>query len=392
MAQGMIRIGVIATLVGPLSAMGEEGVRAVNLAVAEFGGKVANKRIALYVESSNAIPDSAVHAAQTLLRDGVDFIIGPLSGNEGLAIRDFAKEHPNVTFINGVSGAQDLTLRNPAPNFFSFSTNGVQFVAGLGRYAYEELGYRRVATVAEDYSYPHGQVGGFVIEYCRAGGQIVDRLWVHLGKIDFSAIIASIPTDIDALFVTLAGADSVKFLEQYYQAGGSVPLLGGTNTLDQYVLSTAGNYADKLIGLTSAGPVASENPDPEWQRFTAAYNKQFPDALQYPSHITYGYYVNTKAALLALGQINGDLSDGQARFQETLASLEFYSPTGPVRLDHNRNAIANIFITEVAQKPDGSLYSRIVRIIPEVNQTLGIDEEEYLSYGIFNRDNPACFQ
>ena len=94
MAQGMIRIGVIATLVGPLSAMGEEGVRAVNVAVTEFGGKVANKRIALYIESSNAIPDSAVHAAQILLRDGVDFIIGPLSGNEGLAIRDFAKNHP----------------------------------------------------------------------------------------------------------------------------------------------------------------------------------------------------------------------------------------------------------------------------------------------------------
>jgi branched-chain amino acid transport system substrate-binding protein len=255
---------------------------------------------------------------------------------------------------------------------------------------YEERGYRRVATLAEDYSYPHGQVGGFLIEFCRAGGKIAKKLWVALGKRDFGPIIDEMPTDVDALFVALAGTDAIHFLEQYAQVGRSLPLIGGTNTLDQFVLSTTGVLSEWLVGMVSAGPVADDNPTPSWQQFVHAYNTHFPKGLKSPSHITQGNCVNTKAALLALSQVDGDLSDGQARFKHALATLEFETPTGPVRLDHNRNAIATNFLTEVAQKPDGTLYSRLVKAIPEVNQTLGINEAEYLEIGQFNRDNPNC--
>jgi branched-chain amino acid transport system substrate-binding protein len=391
MARNSIRIGVIATLVGPLAPMGEEAVRGAQLAVSEFGEHVANKRVDLFIEGSSAIPDSAIEAASKLFeRERVDFIIGPLSGNEGLAIRDFANTRPDKAFINGVSAAQDATLRNPAPNFFSFSTNGVQWIAGLGRYAYEELGCRRVATLAEDYSYPHGQVGGFIVEFCRAGGQIAEKFWVALGKKDFSAIIADMPPDIDALFVALAGTDALHFLEHYTQVAQPPPMIGGTNTLDQYVLNTTGVLAEQLVGMVSAGPTADDNPDPAWQRFVRAYRMQFPQGLQVPSHITHGYYVNMTAALRALSQVDGDLSDGQARFQNALANLAFDTPTGPVRLDHNRNAVATIFVAQVTLRDDGSLYKRLVKVIPEVNQTLGIPEDEYLSIGPFNRDNPNC--
>lgn len=391
MAQGEIRIGVIATLIGPLAPMGQEAIRGVELAVSEFGGQIAHKRIALVKESSNAIPDSATSAADKLLNeDGVDFIIGPLSGNEGLAMRDYAKRVPDKAFINGVSAAQDTTLRDPAPNFFSFSASGVQWIAGLGRYAYEERGYRRVATLAEDYSYPHGQVGGFLIEFCRAGGKIARKLWVALGKRDFSAIIAEIPDDIDALFVALAGTDALHFIEHYAQVGRTLPLIGGTNTLDQYVLNTTGVLAERLVGMVSAGPVADDNPALVWRQFVNAYKTRFPAGLKSPSQITHGYYVNTKAALLALSLAEGDLSDGQSRFRQTLAALEYETPTGPVRLDHNRAAIATNFVTQVAQKDDGTLYSRLVKAIPGVNQTLGIPEAEYLEIGVFNRDNPSC--
>lgn len=391
MIDGTVKIGVIATLIGPLAPMGQEALRGVELAVAEFGGQIANKKIVLRTESSNAIPDSATQAANKLLNEEqVDFIIGPLSGNEGLAMRDYAKKRPEKTFINGVSAAQDTTLRDPAPNFFSFSTNGVQWVAGLGRYAYETRGYRRVATLAEDYSYPYGQVGGFTIEFCRHGGEIVEKFWVALGKMNFSSIIAEMPTDIDALFVALAGTDALNFLQQYIGAKGHTPLIGGTNTLDQFVLNTTGELAEHLIGMVSAGPDVADNPTPIWQQFVAAYNTRFPDGLKFPSHITYGYYVNTKAALLALFHAEGDLSNDQTRFKEALAALEFNTPTGPVRLDHNRNAIATIFVKEVAQKADGTLYSRLVMSTPEVNQTLGIPEADYLCLGEFNREVPNC--
>ena len=46
--------------------------------------------------------------------------------------RTTPRRKPDVTFVNGTSAAQDTTLRDPAPNFFRFSTDGAQWMAGLG--------------------------------------------------------------------------------------------------------------------------------------------------------------------------------------------------------------------------------------------------------------------
>jgi branched-chain amino acid transport system substrate-binding protein len=391
MASGEIRIGTMATLVGPFTTMGQDGIRGVELAIAEFGGQVAGKKITLYKESTNAIPDSAVEAAETLLNQNhVDFIIGPLSGNEGIAIREYAKRHPHKAFINGTAAGQDMTLRNPAPNFFSFSTNGVQWMAGLGKYSYHTLDYERIVTVAETYSYPFAQVGGFMLEFCHAGGRVIQKFWVALGTTDFRGVIAAIPEDVDAIFVTLAGADAVHFLEQYHEMGRSAPLIGGTSVIDQTVLNVGSDLASHVVGMISASPLADDNPDPAWQAFVAAYRQKFPKGLPSPSLFALCYYVNTKAALLALEKVGGHLSEHHGEFMEVLQTLAFVSPTGPVRLDHNRNAIANNFVREVAQRDDGTLYNKLVQIVPEVNQTLGISEDEYLRLGVFDQNNPDC--
>jgi branched-chain amino acid transport system substrate-binding protein len=393
MAADEIRIGVMATLIGPYAGMGEDAVRGTDLAIAEFGGQIAGRKIVRIKESTNATPDSAVMAAEALLdAHQVDFIIGPLSGNEGLAIRDFAKTRPDRAFINGNAASQDMSLRDAAPNFFSFSTDGAQWMAGLAEYVYHEQGYRRVATLAEDYSYPHGQVGGFLLQFCRVGGTVVQKFWVALGTSNYQDIIASMPEDIDAIFVALAGTDAVNFLQQYDQFGGRLALIGGSTTIDQTVLNVRGALSERLVGMASAGPIADSNPDPEWRSFVNSYRLHFPRSLSSPSLFCYGYYVNTKGALLALHMLNGDLSDGQSHFMAALQTTEFHSPTGPIWLDHNRHAVANNFVTVVDKNDDGSLYNRLVRTIPNVNQTLGIPEAEYLAIGPFHRDNPrACF-
>ena len=109
----------------------------------EFGYEAGGKKIELITGSSDASPDSAIRATRKLVeQDGVQVLVGPLSGSEGLAVKDYAKTQPDVTFLNGTSAAQDTTLRNPADNFFRFSTDGAQWMAGLGEYVYNEKGYR----------------------------------------------------------------------------------------------------------------------------------------------------------------------------------------------------------------------------------------------------------
>ncbi len=389
MAIEEIKIGALATLVGPYAAGGQDGLRGFDMAVAEFGGQIAGKKLTVFKEGTNAMPEDAEGMADVLMEQyQVDFMIAPLSGDEGLAIRDYAKRYPTKTFINGIAGAQDITLRNPAPNFFSFTSNGVQWISGLAEYVYKVQGYKHVVTLAEDYSYPHGQVAGFSLQFCKIGGKIIKRYWVPLGTDDYSAIVADIPAQVDAIFLALGGTDAINFLKQYDATSRQTPLIGGTLSADQTVLGIRGTLSDRLAGMATCGPIADNNPAPSWQHFVNAYRHQFPKGLTSPSLFAWGYYVNTLAALTALKNVDGDLSDGQSRFQANLRVLELQTPTGKVKLDHNRNAISNNFLTMVDKRPDGSLYNKLVRIVPNVNQTLGIPEVEYLKIGAFNRDNP----
>ena len=386
-----IKIGALATLEGAFTVMGEDGMRGVEMALQQHGYKAGGREIELIKGSSDASPDSAIQAARKLVeQDGVDILIGPLSGSEGLALKDYAKEHPEVTFVNGTSAAQDTTLRDPAENFFRFTTDGAQWQAGLGTYAYEDKGYRRVATIAEDYSFPYTQVLGFMLEFCQAGGEVVDKFWVPIGNKDYSTIVASIPPDVDAIYVALGGADAVNFLSQYQQAGGFAPMIAGSITVDQTVLSTKGQRANYIVGTPSAGPIADNWDNEDWNAYVAAYKENFPDAFTSPSLFNHGYYVSTLAVLEALDAVEGDLSDNHEKFREYLASTTFQTPTGPVSLDQNRQAVADIFLTEVAEAEDGTLYNKVVEVIPQVNQTLGMDYDAFMAMGPVSRENPDC--
>jgi branched-chain amino acid transport system substrate-binding protein len=390
-AQTGIRIGGVMTLEGPFTVLGQEAARAMEMALEEVNYTVGGKRIELIKESSDGRPDVAVAKARKLIeQDRVDILIGPVSGGEGLAIKEYAKSVPNRTFINGFSAAQETTLVSPAPNFFRFNTDGAQWQAGLGSYVYDEKGYRNVAVVSGDYSFGYTQVLGFMTEFCAKGGRVTEKIWVPMGTKDFSSAIARIPDNVDAVYVMFGGADSVNFLTQYYQAGMKLPIIGGSNVTEQTVLNTKGPFQKNLIGIPSAHMVADGIEDPAYQEYVAKYRKRFPDGLTSPSAPFYGYYVATQAALTALEKVGGDLGGDQAKFREALSKVELSSPTGPVKLDENRQAIANIFVTEVAQRPDGSLYTKVVKVMREVNQTLGQPKEEFVARGVPSRENPSC--
>jgi branched-chain amino acid transport system substrate-binding protein len=245
-----------------------------------------------------------------------------------------------------------------------------------------------VVTIGENYSFPHTEVGAFMIEFLRAGGHVVKKIWTAVGQQDYTEVIDAIPDDVDAVLAALGGADVIEFLKQYQAKGKRKPLIGGAITTDQSVLSAEGISTDYLIGLVAAGPTADDNSDPLWKSFVEAYRSSFSDAFNYPSLFAIGYYLNAKAALLALESVGGDLSNGQARLKSALNKLTFTGPCGPIRLDHYRQAVSTNYITTVARGADGKLYRKCLQAIPDVEQTLGVPEEEYLAIGSFTADNP----
>ena len=209
------------------------------------GAKIAGKNIEIVgYGCADDTADKAIEETRRLMeQEDADILVGPLSGDEGIAVANYAKEHPDKTFINGIAGAQDSTLKVQAPNFFRFHPDGAQWSAGLGDYAYNELGWKTAAIIGDDYSFPYTSLAGFVAEYCAIGGKITKRVWAPLGEKDYSSFISQIPDDVDGLYVGIGGSGLISFIKQYEQQKGSVDtkkMMGNIFWDDPLVLKEVG--------------------------------------------------------------------------------------------------------------------------------------------------------
>lgn len=393
----VIRIGLLSTLSGPDEPWGVAANRGAKLALIEAGGtlvgpgpldavrgaRAGGKPVQLFVEGSDASsPDIAVNAARRLVElRGADVIVGPTSADEGLAVKNYLAGVPDVTLISGTSAAQNLTLRDPEPNVFRFGTDGAQWTAGLGAYAAER--YDRVVTVAEDYSYPYDQVGGFLTEFCGPGRSVEKRVWIPPGTTDFAPYAAQIPDDVDAVFLALDGADTVRFVRELDLHTGreDLPIVAGSLAVDAASVAELG---ERLEGTVSAGPVADVEANPLYREYAENMTLHYPDAPP-PGIADVLYYVAMKATLAALEQADGDLDGSQREFRAALSSLSLDTPQGPVRLDANRQVIADNYLFQVTGGENV-----LLRDVPAVTQSLGRDPVEYAAQPAFDRSNPVC--
>ena len=165
------------------------------------GVSIGGRPVRLLFGCADGTTASALVEARRLVeKAGVDILIGPLSGEEGLVLQEYVRRHPGVAFVNGTASAPQL---HPPRNSYSFHTDGAGFMAGLGNYAYRTLGWRTAVTVADeaDPLFNWSQTAGFDAEFCSLGGVVVKRIWVPPATQDYSSVIAQIPgTGVDGFF------------------------------------------------------------------------------------------------------------------------------------------------------------------------------------------------
>ena len=146
-----VKLGIMAECEGAFGGFNEDVQAGVALAMINEAGATSNSPttategfsgataggLPIEVVSVGCGDDTADRAIEEIRKiveqDGANVVIGPLSGDEGIAIANYAKDHPEVTFINGISGAQEATLQVQAPNFFRFNGDGAQWNAGTRR-------------------------------------------------------------------------------------------------------------------------------------------------------------------------------------------------------------------------------------------------------------------
>ena len=357
------------------------------------GAEVAGKKIEIVgYGCSDDTADKAVEETRRLMeQEGADILIGPLSGDESIAVANYAKEHPDQTFINGAAGAQDASLKVQAPNFFRFNTDGAQFSAGLGEYAYDKLGWRTAAVIGDDYSFPYTSLAGFVAEFCSVGGKVTKRVWPPLGEKDYSSFISQIPEDVDGVYVGVGGSGLISFIKQYEQQRGKIDtkkMMGNVFWPDPLVLKEVG---DRLVGGVTAGPTSGDSTDPAAKEYVGEVKAAYPEIAPLASSVfVYHYYVAAEGLILGLEKVNGDISGGQKKLQDALADVEFDAAYGHIKLDENRSAISDNYVQQVVPDTNGDNVPDVktIRRIPDTDQQFG---------GVFttetpspDRENPKC--
>ncbi len=331
--------------------------------------------------------DTAIKETRRLMEQlDADVMIGPLSGDESIAIANYAKQHPDKTFVDGSAGAQDTTLKVQAPNFFRFNGDGAQWNAGLGDLAFNKLGWKTAAVVADDYSFGWTSAAGFIAEFCAVGGQVTKRIFPPLNTTDYSSYAQQTPTDVDGVFVAVGGAGLIPYLKAYEQAKGPIDakkfqgnLFWGTpGQFEQLGPRVANTY---IGGAGTAGdldtPAAQDYATNIVGKWFTSFKPGGDAAAQASSTFTYGYYVNTWGLIKGLEAVKGDISD-QSKLQAALAKTELPAPYGTIKLDDNRQAVLTVFDQQLYLK-DSKLAVKTVTAIPDVDQTFG---------GTFGPDTP----
>jgi branched-chain amino acid transport system substrate-binding protein len=330
------------------------------------GAVVGDRKVELVFACSDGTTADVVGQSRQLAeRSGAAIVVGGVTPNEGLALQAYARRRPETAFLV-VGNAQATTLHEPARNLFRFNTDAAQWMAGLGTYAYRELGWRRVALVGDRNPFGYAQAAGFVAEFCSLGGRVVQRLWPPPETDDFTDVVARIRDDADGV-VLAGGLTTVGFLDAYRAQGELADrvVVGGGGLADPGIVEALGARAR---GIVSAGPLPLDVATPAWTAYRARVRRTFPSLPLATHALAVPYYVAVEAAMRALSAAGGDLSDGQRRFRRALASLRMDAPGGAIRLDGNRQAIAPNHVTRIRT---GTPAHWTLRTIADVDQSFG---------------------
>jgi branched-chain amino acid transport system substrate-binding protein len=394
-----IKIGILTTCGGPFATFEAESFSGAKYALIKWAGgtaagtgsqdtvtgaKVDGHPIEILFGCTDVTPDKAVEQAKRLVEvEKVSVLLGPLSGDEGVAVANYALTQPNVTFVNGTSGAQETTLKVKAPNFFRFGGDGAQWMAGLGSYTYSTLGWKNVAILAENYSYPQTLAAGFVSEFCSVGGKIPSRTWVDLSVTDYASYVADLPRDVDGVLLLTGGTNTIS-AEKAFEAIGGKPgegMIGGSSVMDP----TSFEVGDSLVGLVGGSPVPLGSTEKAWTDYVAGFTAVYPD-VPAESLFTVLYQNGMQAIIEGLDKVNADVSGNQKAFRDALTALEPTFPNGKVTLDANRNSIQPAYVVQIT-KDGGKLGFKVLKTVENVDQTFGGAFGPDSKVG---QDQPAC--
>ena len=381
-----LRLGFLTIRSGPLAAGGRQMEEGINLFLKERNFMLSGRKVELIVADTGGQPALAKTKTQELVeRDKVHVIIGPLATFEALAIDDYIM-NAKVPLITPTSAAQvDLAQQKKSDYVIHAAGTAAQPTHVLADYAAKKLGFKRVATIADDFTYGHEGTAGFQRVFEDDGGKIVQKLWSPLNAPEYGTYVGQLKNNVDAVYAGFAGTNGLRFLRQYSEYGlkAKIPVLGNPTVVDEGVLKTMG---DEALGVYTASWYSATVDTPD--------NKRFVQAIQAEYKVTPGFYTaGTYTAGLfveeALRTVKGRFEDKAAFLKALHGARLTNGPMGPIRLDEYAKPVMNMYVRKVERR-DGQLVNSIVETFPNVSQFWTYEPKQFLSGAQYSRDIPPA--
>jgi branched-chain amino acid transport system substrate-binding protein len=350
-AQDKIRIGLIYTLSGPPSVLGQQSKNGFELALKHLGGKMAGKDVELFVVDDGLKPDVAIQKVQELLeRDKVDIVVGPIFSNMLQAIHKPVMDSGKI-LISTNAGASSFAGASCNAHFFVTSYQNDQIYSALGKVA-NDKGYKRVYAMVPNYQAGKDALAGFKSTY---KGTVVEESLVPLNNLDFASEMSKLgAAKPDALFTFMPGGLGIGLIKQLNQAGlkGKFPIISAF-TADEATLPVLGEAADGIFGALTWAPNSDNSQN---KKFVADYEAGY-NAI--PASYAMQAYDTAMLIDSAVRATKGNVSDSKT-LSAAIKKADFKSLRGPFKFNVNGYPIEDFYLTKVVKRADGKYQTSIV--------------------------------
>ena len=227
----VVKIGVLTDMSGVYSqGSGQGGVRAAEMAVQDFGGKVLGKPIeVIYADHQNKADIGSAKAREWLDIGKVDMILDLVNSSVAIAVQKVAAEKRRVT-ITTAGGTVALTNQECSPYGIHYADDTYALATGTGNAIVREGG-KNWYMITADYTFGHALERDVRNVVEKLGGKVTGSVKHPLNAPDFSSYILSAQTaKADVVALANAGGDfanAVRAAREFGLVKDGKPIIAG---------------------------------------------------------------------------------------------------------------------------------------------------------------------
>src|SRR5689334_3225339 len=346
-SDNVVKLGVLTDMSSLYAdATGKGSLAAVEMAVADYGGKVAGVPIQIVAADHQNKPDVGVNIARNWYdNDKVDAIFDVPTSSVALPISALTREKNRIN-INSGGGSSDITGVACSPNtvHWTYDTYALSNVAGK---AMVKRGEDSWFFVTADYAFGMALERDAANVVKESGGKVLGDVRHPLNSSDFSSfLLQAQASKAKVIALADAGGDTTNALKQAAEFG----ITQGGQKMIALLLEITDAHA--LGAKATQGLIVTDAFYWDMNDETRAFSKRFMDKVGHmPTMIQAGLYSATMHYLKAIEAVGSDEAPKVMEKMRATPINDFFAKGGKIRADGRM--VHDMYLFEV-KKPSES--------------------------------------